>query len=114
MVNTQVNGKIKYISEKTNGIVLEDEPKKWYNPIDGYKLDKSMVGKNVVLTMESGRVVFAEEAKATPKITATKNDALIVRQVALKAAVELACSMESPSLDFIKKTAAELEAWVLR
>ena len=112
-------GTIKYISEKSGGCVLEGEPDTWYNPEKGYTVPKEYLGKNVVMQINPKNIISDIQLDVPPAPTQKpvvihNSEKLIIRQVAIKTAVELAKSMEAPNMEFVKKAAAEIEGWILR
>jgi hypothetical protein len=107
-------GIVKYVALKTGGIQLEGE-QNWYNAIEKAKaaVIPELRGKKVKLNLTSPKVfdsvsVWREEV-GIDKPKATRNELLIARQVAIKAAAEVA-NTES---DLIK-LAEKLEGWILR
>lgn len=108
-------GIVKFISTKTFGVILEAEPKVWYNPQKGLPVDLRLVGQRVVMDMVDNRTFRSIELDKTKPTTTTeapqlgKTDSLIVRQVAAKCASEMATTPSE-----FKEIAEMVEKWILR
>jgi hypothetical protein len=107
-------GIVKYVSTKTFGIQLEGESG-WYNATMKAKDDviPQLRGREVVLEVE-GKVFSAIKVLESSQPTKmTRSELLIARQVAIKAAAELATE-NGITLPDTLKVAEAIEKWILR
>ena len=97
---------------------MEGDPNVWYNPIKGYVIPKDFIGKKVILTVDDKRIIadVRLDVPEAPKPTIIRpnESLLIIRQVAAKCAAEITAQSPNATIDFFKKTASEIEAWILR
>jgi len=114
MTTTTKTGTITYIA-KTDGIHLDGDEKIWYNPIPGLKIDSDLKNRMVTLTLTEKPFTFSdisatgEQEHKGGSAPTDRKEILIARQVAIKAAVEIA-----PSTDKVIGLAKEYEDWILR
>ena len=104
-------GLVKFISQKTFGVILEAEPKIWYNPQKGLPADLTLKGQRVIMDMvddHTFRSIELDKAKPAAAPQMGKTDSLIVRQVAAKCASEMANTKQ----EFIEM-ADMVEKWIL-